>query len=89
MQNNPAQAVFAQWDRGSQGATRLVFLNNGGRSRLIMTAGSRPGDAKELGPVFHKRIASDTIDEAHAYAKSVYGRRADWPVRITIDRPGA
>lgn len=86
MQDNPAQLVFEQWDRGHHGATQLVFVNNGGRSRLILTR-SATGTVKALAPVLHKQIAKDTITAAHAYAKTVHGARKNWPVHIAIDRP--
>lgn len=90
MQNNPdnpARAVFDQWDRSHEGATRLVFVNSGGRSRLVLTASSDQGVAKALAPVIHKSIIKTAIDEAHTYAKAMHGARSKWPVHITIDRP--
>lgn len=89
MPHNPAQAVFDQWDRGHEGATRLIFVNNGGRSRLALTALSDQGKPKALAPVAHKSIAKAAIDEAHAYAKAVHGARSKWPTNITIERPSS
>ncbi|MFR9675833.1 hypothetical protein [Streptomyces sp. TR02-1] len=83
-----AVAVFREWDHSHEGASELLFLNNGGRSKLdLLTGFGQPGTTKRLAPVMHRAFVAETIAAAHAYAKTVFGRRADWPVRFTISRP--
>ncbi|ONK13276.1 hypothetical protein [Streptomyces sp. MP131-18] len=86
-QRAAARAVFEQVDRCARGATTLRFLNNGGRSKLLPLPGDGDGTPIPLAPTIHRAIATDVLTAAHAYARTVHGRRADWPTHITIARP--
>lgn len=81
--------LFDTDDRGHTGTQALHFINNGGRSKLDLFLGF---DIKgrytvPLAPTMHRRIHADLIEVAHDYARARFGRRADWPVRFTVERP--
>ncbi|MDT0377256.1 hypothetical protein RM572_00505 [Streptomyces sp. DSM 42041] len=81
--------VFATIDRSYEPGSvqRLVFTNNGGRSRLDPMPVH--GTKIRLAPTINRRIEADLIEDAHAHAKATYGARRNWPVRLVLDRPEA
>ncbi|MGW2421474.1 hypothetical protein ACWC0C_19870 [Streptomyces sp. NPDC001709] len=84
-----AVELFDTDDRGHTGTQALHFINNGGRSKLTLFLGfdTKGRVTTPLAPTMHRRIHDDLITVAHDYARAKFGRRADWPVRFTIERP--
>ncbi|MFI9366069.1 hypothetical protein ACIG5E_34215 [Kitasatospora sp. NPDC053057] len=76
--------LFATADRGHDGTTRMVFMNNGGRSKLMPL--DHDGRAVALAPVLHRRIGAQVVEAAHVYARTAYGARRNWPARFTVER---
>lgn len=81
------EQMFGQFDRGHEGATRLRFLNNGGRSKLALV--HHDGTAIRLAPTIHRTIDDDFMIAAHAWARATYGPRRAWPTHLTAERSTA
>ncbi|WP_439681542.1 hypothetical protein [Embleya sp. MST-111070] len=84
-----AVELFDTEDRGHTGTQALHFVNNGGRSKLKLFLGFDLSGriTTPLAPSMHRRIHEDLIAVADEYARARFGRRADWPVRFTVERP--
>jgi hypothetical protein len=84
-----AVELFDTEDRGHTGTQALHFINNGGRSKLTLFLGFDITGrvTTPLAPTMHRRIHEELIAVAHDYARARFGRRADWPVRFTVQRP--
>ncbi|MEJ8654848.1 hypothetical protein WKI65_44125 [Streptomyces sp. MS1.AVA.3] len=81
--------LFDTEDRGHTGTQALHFINNGGRSKLSLFLGFDTTGcvSTPLAPTMHRRISEDLMHVAHDYARAMFGRRVDWPVRFTVQRP--
>lgn len=82
-----ARQMFAHLDRGFEGTTKLRFLNNGGRSQLVLTC--HDGTAIRLAPTLHRAIDRDFMAAAHMWARAAYGPRRAWPACLTAERATA
>lgn len=80
-----AHHFFTHYDRSHTDATRVVFVNNGGRSHLVHVQGD--GGFVPLAPTMHQHIDKDVTAAAHTYARAVHGPRRNWPTHVTIIRP--
>jgi hypothetical protein len=84
--NRALHLLFAHLHRSQRGATRIVFINDGARTRLMPL--DRDGiTVTGLAPLVHKRIWDDVIDAAHTAARAVYGPRSNWPAHIVFEAP--
>jgi len=86
-ENRAAYAVITTARRSRDNVTSVTVINNGGRSRLQVIAdnGTR---TVPLAPTFHHQIGRALEDAAHAYARTRYGARKNWPARIVITHDG-
>jgi hypothetical protein len=86
--NRAAYAVITTARRSREDVTSVTLINNGGRSRLqpVDDNGTR---TVPLAPTLHRQIDRVLVDAAHAYARTRYGARKNWPARIVIAHDGA
>lgn len=75
--------VIVNVRRGHPNATRVYFINNGGRSKLIPVDIDTPPKPIALG--LHDAITVDIVAAGHAHAKALYGARRNWPSVITVE----
>ncbi|MGA5183006.1 hypothetical protein [Streptomyces pseudogriseolus] len=85
--NRARHLLFTALSRPVDGATRITFVNNGGRSKLVVT--DYDGTIKHLAPTLHDRLWDDVIAAAHAAARAAHGPRRNWPTRLTFEAPTA
>ncbi|MGY1548319.1 hypothetical protein [Streptomyces sp. MN6] len=86
-ENRARHLLFTALARPMDGVTRIVFINNGGRSKLVVT--DYDGTIKHLAPTLHDRLWDDVIAAAHAAARAAHGPRKNWPARLVFEAPTA
>ncbi|MEU9752216.1 hypothetical protein AB0D90_03645 [Streptomyces althioticus] len=84
-ENRARHLLFTALARPVDGPTRIAFINNGGRSKLV--ALNFDGTLKHLAPTVHTRLWDDVITAAHEAARAVHGPRRNWPARLTFEAP--
>lgn len=78
---------FAAFDRSHYGATTVTLINNGGRSKLLVS--DYDGTIKPLAPTMHASLGRGIDAAALIAARAAYGPRSQWPTRIVFTRPAA
>ncbi|MGW7506086.1 hypothetical protein ACWGIR_32035 [Streptomyces albidoflavus] len=86
--NRALHQLFNHLARDQRGATRIVFLNNGGRSKLVHLD-SDGTVITGLAPTIRRPIWDSVIDAAHDAARAIHGPRRSWPTRLTFNAPTA
>src|SRR5690606_21425150 len=84
-ENRARHLLFAALARPLDGAPRITFVNNGGRSKLVVT--DYDGTIKRLAPTLHDLLWDDVFTAAHAAARAVHGPRKNWPARLVFEAP--